>query len=960
MRKRGIPPAPTGTTPFVAFESGPVRPIALSSDGTRLFVTNIPDNRLEIFDVDRAGLHHAASVPVGLEPVTVAVRSDREVWVVNHLSDSVSIVDVGHSPPRVTRTLLVGDEPRDLVFAGPNRTRAFITTAHRGQQRTDPSIAGRPGAGDPELTTPGVGRADVWVFDADQLGDAAGGVPLSIVPLFGDTPRALAVGRDGRTVYAAVFQSGNQTTTVHHGAVCPGFDADTPCEIEGVQYPGGVLGPATNYEGAPAPHVGIIVKYDSASGHWLDTLGRKWDAAVRFRLPDQDVFAINARTLRSTRAFTHVGTTLFNMVSNPRSNALYVSNTEARNDVRFEGPGVFGGSTVQGRLAESRITVIDTAARRVRPRHLNKHIDYSVRPAPPEVAAASLATPLDMAITRDGGTLYVAAFGSSKVGVLDTAALEADALDPRVDSAGYIAVSGGGPSGLALDDARHRLYVYTRFDNGVSVVDTRRRRERAHVRLFNPEPPHVVAGRRFLYDAAGTSSNGEASCASCHIFGDHDGLAWDLGNPDAPVTRGNPLPINLAEATPELMPSISGTGNATDFHPMKGPMVTQTLRGMVNSGAMHWRGDRVIGHFGVDTRTAAPFDSDLAFRNFVVAFPGLLGRASAISDDEMAQFSAFALALTLPPNPQRKLDNSLTAAQLRGKKFYLGCDGVDSLTGVPMPADCMDHPPIGAHGHFSEAVPGIGGFTCQGCHTLDPANGFFGTSGLASFDAASQIFKIPHLRNLYTKIGMFGMPAVGIINPGNNDFQGDQIRGFGFLNDGSVDTPFRFINAHSFDGTDGRVGFSGTDPEGQRRDVEQWLLAFDTDLAPVVGQQVTLTRANAASAIPRLELLRARAGQPFVSKIVGPGANECDLVASAVIDGIAVGWLYRPASSIWEPDDGGKALSTHTLTALATGARATEVTFTAVPPGSGARVALDRDSDGVVNRRDRCSDDPGC
>ena len=58
---------------------------------------------------------------------------------------------------RVVRTLLVGDEPRDIVFAGPGRSRAFITTAHRGQNSPV----------DPQLTTPGVGRADVWVFDAD-------------------------------------------------------------------------------------------------------------------------------------------------------------------------------------------------------------------------------------------------------------------------------------------------------------------------------------------------------------------------------------------------------------------------------------------------------------------------------------------------------------------------------------------------------------------------------------------------------------------------------------------------------------------------------------------------------------------------------------------------------------------------------------------------------------------------
>src|SRR5262245_9081089 len=98
---------------FTTFESGQVRPLALSPDGTRLFALDTPDNRLEIFSVSGAGLTHVASVPVGLEPVAVAARTNGEVWVVNHLSDSVSIVDVASSPPQVTRTLLVGDEPRD-------------------------------------------------------------------------------------------------------------------------------------------------------------------------------------------------------------------------------------------------------------------------------------------------------------------------------------------------------------------------------------------------------------------------------------------------------------------------------------------------------------------------------------------------------------------------------------------------------------------------------------------------------------------------------------------------------------------------------------------------------------------------------------------------------------------------------------------------------------------------------
>ena len=158
-------------TSFVEFESGHVRPLAMSPNGTRLFAVNTPDNRLEVFSITAGNLTHIDSIPVGMEPVAVAARSDTEVWVVNHLSDSISIVDLTSTPARVSRTLLVGDEPRDIVFAGPGHGRAFITTAHRGQNI----------GFDPQLTTPGVGRADVWVFDADQLGDSLTGTPVTVV-----------------------------------------------------------------------------------------------------------------------------------------------------------------------------------------------------------------------------------------------------------------------------------------------------------------------------------------------------------------------------------------------------------------------------------------------------------------------------------------------------------------------------------------------------------------------------------------------------------------------------------------------------------------------------------------------------------------------------------------------------------------------------------------------------------
>ena len=88
---------PAAAQSFVNFETGQVRPLALSPDGTRLFATNTPDNRLEIFAVGANGLTHTGSVAVGMEPIAVAAKTDAEVWVVNHLSDSVSIVDVART-----------------------------------------------------------------------------------------------------------------------------------------------------------------------------------------------------------------------------------------------------------------------------------------------------------------------------------------------------------------------------------------------------------------------------------------------------------------------------------------------------------------------------------------------------------------------------------------------------------------------------------------------------------------------------------------------------------------------------------------------------------------------------------------------------------------------------------------------------------------------------------------------
>ncbi len=886
-----------GAASFVAFESGQVRPLTMSPDASRLFAVNTPDNRLEIFTVTSAGLTLTDTVPVGMEPVAVAARNNNEIWVVNHLSDSISIVDVSATPPRVVRTLLVGDEPRDIVFAGPGRDRAFITTAHRGQNSpyTDPANPG-------ELTTPGIGRADVWVFDATSTGGGIGGSPLTIVTLFGDTPRALAVSPDGSTVYAGIFHSGNRTTTVHADAVCDGGASASSCSTPDAIAPGGLPAPNVDSNNQPQPETGLIVKNDGSC--WKDELGRNWDSIVRFSLPDQDVFAINANANPPVQitAWSGVGTILYNMAVNPISGKVFVANTEAFNEVRFEGMRATGStvSSVIGHQHETRISVITPGVSTVTQRHLNKHIDYSISPAPAGVAQKSLALPRQLVISGDGKTLYIAAKGSDKVGIFDVAKLENNSFVP--DSSNHVPVSGGGPAGLALDEARGRLYVSTRFDNGISIIDTTQKQEVDHISLASPEPANIIAGRRFLYDANLTSSNGEAACASCHVDGDLDSLGWDLGDPTGSILN-NPLDMILSvDDPPEFY---------KNYHPMKGPMTTQTLRGMDGHGSMHWRGDRTGGN---DEANAQPdsgaYNEVLSFKKFSVAFEGLLGRATPGSDAEMQAFADFILQVMPPPNPIRNLDDSLTAQQAAGQNIYFNV-GVDPLT-------------------------------CNTCHVLDRSQKFFGTSGLGNFEFESQHMKVPQLRNLYSKVGMFGMADLPFFNPGDNGFKGNQIRGFGFLHDGSTDSLLRFLNISGTHPVLGSFGFTFANGDQDRRQVEQFLFAFDSNIKSVVGQQVTLTDSNPAVVNARIDLLIARAA-----------AGDADLIVKGIQGGQLRGWVRTAGGSFTSDKAGEAALSDTQLRALAT-VPGQPLTYTAVPVGTGTRSAIDRDEDGILDGDDNC------
>jgi DNA-binding beta-propeller fold protein YncE/mono/diheme cytochrome c family protein len=849
---------------YAAFESGQVRPMALSADGNRLYVTNTPDHRVEIYNVSGSTPTLIESVPVGLEPVALALAPNGNLWVVNHLSDSISIVDVSRTPARVVNTLLVGDEPRDIVFAGAGNKWAFITAAHRGQN-----------AGfDPQMHTPGIGRADVWVFDAANPGTAFGGTPVTRLNMFGDTTRALGRNADGSRVYAAVFNSGNKTTVLKADIPDGGIPNKPP--------------PNVSITGVTAPMTPLIVQ-KNAAGNWVDsgdpitgTQPRTWNSRVKLDLPDLDVFTIDTTgtTPRVIAQVSGVGTTLFNIAVNPTNGRVYVSNQEARNLVRFEGSGT-RGSTVRGHFVESRITVINGTT--ATPRHLNKHItSYNQSLGTEAERALALATPLEMAVSPDGANLFVTAMGSNRLARISTTQLEANTF--TLSSGGQVNLTGGGPTGVVLNPARNLAYVLTRFDNGISVVNTSGNlSEVAHVRMFNPEPSEVVVGRPFLYDATLTSSRGDSSCAGCHIFGDMDHLAWDLGNPDEEGIAN----------TNAYSPEAPNFGRTATFHPLKGPMTTQTLRGMRGQGPLHWRGDR-----RGNNRVAGQSLEDAAFKEFNGAFVGLLGRSSQLTAAQMDQFTKFALRLVFPPNPVGNLDGSLTADQTAGMNVY------------------------------NSRVDGLS--TCNDCHTLNPATGRFGTDGTMAVEGnnVAENFKIAGLRNMYQKIGMF---ATNSGATGTPSF-GNQIRGFGFENSGQFGNLDTFFASAAFQLT-----------TAQQQQIDRLMMSIPTENANIVGQQVTISPSSPSAARTRLDMLVARA-------LVTSPRRECELVAKGVIGNVSRGWVMNASRNFVPNSSAEQPVTLQGLLDQAASDGGAPITFTCAPVGNGTRMGVDRDGNGTRDR----------
>jgi len=227
----------------------------------------------------------------------------------------------------------------------------------------------------------------------------------------------------------------------------------------------------------------------------------------------------------------------------------------------------------------------------------------------------------------NGNIAYVSGRGSNNVVAIDRSG-------NRLVNIAPIPV-GEGPTGLAIHEERDRLYVLNQFDGSLSTIDLTSHSEIARTPFFDPTPVAIKTGRKHLYDTHRTSGLGHVSCASCHADARMDRLAWDLGDPAGEVKEVSSPRHNLGANVPAL-----NTG-FTDFHPMKGPMTTQTLQDIIGKEPHHWRGDKD----GIE--------------EFNGAYVALMGDDEMLTDAEMQELEDYLATIYFPPNPYRNLDNSL-------------------------------------------------------------------------------------------------------------------------------------------------------------------------------------------------------------------------------------------------------------------------------------------------------------
>lgn len=719
---RGTGPTPLPTLSpiesgaYVNFESPATKALALSADGRRLLVANTPASMLTVMNTSGAIMRVERNVPVGIDPVSAVFQpgtGDRIAWTANFISDDVSVVDVNSGV--VLRVIDVGDEPVNIVFS-EDGSMAYV-------------VLQGPHAG----ATPPFEQ-----FSSLVTIDTASGQVVHQLALTGNTLRGAAIDTVGKRLFITALHSGNNTTVVGNQIVRlfppvvagdpPGADSLLSIEIvrqfsaTAAAFSTSTLSPWPDVGVQPgAPKVARIVPDAGLPSQWAqiidilaDANGQPEPAMVALYTQefgvlnageilrkviedakntlDHDLLVIDIATASApahVQTIGGLGTTLAGLAYDANNRRVVVTNLEPHNLIRLEphlnGDSVHHEVVVVGNLSPG------GGAATIASHDVNADLPQGlgVVPVDPLPAALALSNLQDVVLSPNGARAYVAAGGSDRVGVIEVST-------GRVIGRANV---GRGVRSLAIDQSGRTLYTYNRTDSTVSRVNvTAQPVVEATARVFNPEPKHIREGRHFAYSTS-FSQNNLSSCTSCHIDINLDHLPWDLGNPDG-----------------DMLPTPTNVGG--ENHPLKGPMVTQSLRGLKGHNAFHWRGDKP------------------EFVDFNGAFASLLGGAQ-LSPANMQKFDSFVKTVVYPPNP-----------------FW---------TRTHAPKD-------------GAAIPGLTLFAlnCNGCHDFahDGSRRFEGSPDDVAIDLGfmfSQVQEIAQLRGLYKKFIADTYNGPGLLHDGREE-----------------------------------------------------------------------------------------------------------------------------------------------------------------------------------------------
>jgi YVTN family beta-propeller protein len=448
-----------------SFMSPHASPIAVHRN--LVFVVNTPADTLDVIDSKNRKI--ISRVDVGIDPVSIAVRPDgREAWVANHVSDSVSVIDI--FPGSATYLQVIAtiqefdggtkatrfDEPVGIAFAGNNKAYVALSSENK------------------------IAVVNVATRKVEKR--------LNITA---QDPRAIIV-RNNR-LYVLPFESNNKTQ------LSGGYKID-----------------------------GDLVTFNahehSIANNNVLSLGHVTDIVKHPRVPDRDLYVFDTKTDRLIETVDTLGTLLYGLAVDS-GGRVFIAQTDARNDVNGRsGTKKHGLKELGNRAFLNQITSVkfsDNSAGKP------KFID--LEPLPPENPAPgkALATPFAIQVSSDDSTLYVSAAGSDKLFTVDTKSgkilgrVSVGAV-PRgiaLESVG----KGTPPRAWVFNAVANSVSL-------VNASDPARLQVESTIALEDPTHPAFKRGR-IAFNKAGASTTETFSCASCHPDGHTDQLLWVLETP---------------------------------------------------------------------------------------------------------------------------------------------------------------------------------------------------------------------------------------------------------------------------------------------------------------------------------------------------------------------------------------------------------------------------------------------